>query len=191
MSPDGHVLRAHRHWILGTHRARTSARRPPGHRSGGVWGRTAGHADSLARELGAAAYSDLDALLGDVDAVAIAVPPDAQAELAVRAADKGRHLLLDKPLALSADAADRVVAAVDRAGVRNLVFFTLRFTSSVADGSTAFPRRRRFEALGFAYTHPSTSLTTHTGPRHGDRNTARCGTSDRTPCQCSCPSLVR
>jgi predicted dehydrogenase len=98
----------------------------------GVWGRTPEHAETLAGELGTAAYSDLDALLDDVDAAAIAVPPDAQAELAVRAADKGRHLLLDKPLALSADGADRVVAAVDRAGVRNLVFFTVRFTSSVA-----------------------------------------------------------
>jgi predicted dehydrogenase len=98
----------------------------------GVWGRTSEHTESLARELATAAYTDLEALLDDVDAVAIAVPPDAQAELAVRAADKGRHLLLDKPLALTAGGADRVVAAVDRAGVRNLVFFTVRFTSSVA-----------------------------------------------------------
>ena len=97
----------------------------------GVWGRTPDHAQSLASDLGAAAYRDLDALLDDVDAVAIAVPPDAQASLAVRAAAKGRHLLLDKPLALSARAADEVVTAVDRAGVRNLVFFTMRFTPSV------------------------------------------------------------
>jgi len=67
-----------------------------------------------------------------VDAVALAVPPDVQADLATRVADKGRHLLLDKPLSLTAEAADRLAAAIDGAGVRSLVFFTLRFTSSVA-----------------------------------------------------------
>jgi predicted dehydrogenase len=111
----------------------------------GVWGRTPAHVESVSRELGTSAYPDLDALLDDVDAVAIAVPPDAQADFAVRAADKGRHVLLDKPLALSSDGAERVVAAVERAGVRNLVFFTLRFTSSVArwlEGIPAAPSIR-------------------------------------------------
>lgn len=98
----------------------------------GVWGRSVDHASSVARELGIKAYSDLDTMLDDVEAVAIAVPPDAQARLAVHAADNGKHLLLDKPLALSPEAADRLVAAVDRTGVRNLVFFTLRFTAAVS-----------------------------------------------------------
>jgi predicted dehydrogenase len=64
--------------------------------------------------------------------VAIAVPPDVQAELAVRAATAGRHLLLDKPLALSVDAADRVAAAAAEHQVATLVFFTLRFLPEVA-----------------------------------------------------------
>ena len=55
-----------------------------------------------------------------------------QAELAVRAATAGRHLLLDKPLALSLEAADRVAEAVADAGVASLVFFTLRFLPEVA-----------------------------------------------------------
>ncbi|WP_410095188.1 Gfo/Idh/MocA family oxidoreductase [Streptomyces sp. wa22] len=41
----------------------------------------------------------LDALLAASDAVAFAVPPDVQAPLAVRAAEAGCHLLLDKPVA--------------------------------------------------------------------------------------------
>ena len=64
--------------------------------------------------------------------MAIAVPPDVQAELAVRAAAAGRHLLLDKPLALSLDAADRVAEAVTAAEVASLVFFTLRFLPELA-----------------------------------------------------------
>ena len=97
----------------------------------GVWGRDPDKADQVAGELGTRPYADLDALLADIDAVAIAVPPDVQADLAVRAAQAGRHLVLDKPLALSLDAADRVVAAVEGSGVAAIVFFTNRFYSNV------------------------------------------------------------
>jgi predicted dehydrogenase len=51
--------------------------------------------------------------------------------LAVRAAEAGRHLLLDKPLSLSVAGADRVVAAVERNQVASLVFFTNRFFGNV------------------------------------------------------------
>jgi predicted dehydrogenase len=98
----------------------------------GVWGRDPGKADAVARRFGVGGFTDLDRLLDAVDAVAIAVPPDVQAELAVRAAAAGRHLLLDKPLALSLDGADRVVEAVAANQVASLVFFTLRFLPEVA-----------------------------------------------------------
>jgi predicted dehydrogenase len=92
-----------------------------------VWGRDAAKASALASELGAVAYPDFDDFLAQVDAVAFAVPPDIQAELATRAAQAGKHLLLDKPLATSAAAAREVAEAVRRAGVSSVVFFTSRF----------------------------------------------------------------
>jgi predicted dehydrogenase len=98
----------------------------------GIWGRDPARTRAAAERFGIAGHTDLDGLLAEVDAVAIAVPPDVQAELAVRAAAAGRHLLLDKPLALSLEAADRVAAAVAGAGVASLVFFTLRFLPEVA-----------------------------------------------------------
>ena len=98
----------------------------------GIWGRDPAKTAAAAERFGVAGHTDLDGLLAEVDAVAIAVPPDVQAELAVRAAAAGRHLLLDKPLALSLEAADRVAAAVAGAGVASLVFFTLRFLPEVA-----------------------------------------------------------
>ncbi|GIF74544.1 Gfo/Idh/MocA family protein [Asanoa siamensis] len=98
----------------------------------GVWGRDPAKAAALAGESGARAYSDVDALLADVDAIALALPPDVQAEIAERAAKAGRHLLLDKPVALTVEAADRVVAAADAAGVASVVFFTGRFDDTVA-----------------------------------------------------------
>src|SRR6266508_360098 len=98
----------------------------------GVWGRNPSKAAAVAERFGVRAFHDLDALLEAVDAVAIAVPPDVQAELAVRAATAGRHLLLDKPLALSTDAARRVVEAVAANGVASLLFFTSRYHPEVA-----------------------------------------------------------
>ncbi|MEU8034258.1 Gfo/Idh/MocA family oxidoreductase, partial [Streptomyces sp. NPDC049099] len=93
----------------------------------GVWGRRPEAATALAEQYDVAAYADVDALLADVDAVAVALPPSAQAELAVRAARAGRHLLLDKPLGVSVAEGRAVVEAAERAGVASVVFFTARF----------------------------------------------------------------
>lgn len=93
----------------------------------GVWGRRPDAAKELADRHGTRAYDDADALLSDVDAVAVALPPAVQAELAVRAARAGCHLLLDKPLAATVPQGRAVVEAVRAAGVASVVFFTARF----------------------------------------------------------------
>lgn len=99
----------------------------------GVWGRSFSRAAELAEVFGARPYESVEEMFADVDAVAFAVPPDVQAALAVRAAAAGCHLLLDKPVAFTTEEAGRIVDAVDRAGVRSLVFFTSRFTVNQAD----------------------------------------------------------
>jgi predicted dehydrogenase len=93
----------------------------------GVWGRHFGRATSLATAHGARPYDDYDALLADVDVVDFSLDPDAQAELATRAAEAGKHLLLEKPIATSVEAAVRLEAAAARSGVSSVVFFTRRF----------------------------------------------------------------
>jgi predicted dehydrogenase len=98
----------------------------------GVWGRDPEKTRTLAARHGATAYPDLDALLRDVDAVAFAVPPDVQAEIALKAAAAGKHLLLDKPVALTTAAADALVRAVDDHQTASLVFFTARFVPEIA-----------------------------------------------------------
>jgi predicted dehydrogenase len=97
----------------------------------GVWGRDPAKASDVAARLGTTAYEDVNELLSRVDAVAIAVPPDVQATLAVRAAQAGCHLLLDKPIALDVGLAQAVVDAVEKAGVASVVFFTARFRPEV------------------------------------------------------------
>jgi predicted dehydrogenase len=93
----------------------------------GVWGRDLAKAKAVGAQFDVPGYADVDALLADVDAVAVALPPDVQAPLAVRAAEAGKHLLLEKPIALDVPAADRIVDAVRASGVASVVFFTLRF----------------------------------------------------------------
>ncbi|WP_141208422.1 Gfo/Idh/MocA family protein [Streptomyces griseorubiginosus] len=93
----------------------------------GVWGRRPEAAKEVADEHGTRVYDDVDVLLADVDAVAVALPPAVQAELAARAARAGRHLLLDKPLATTVGQGRAVVEAVRETGVASVVFFTSRF----------------------------------------------------------------
>ncbi|WP_457032144.1 Gfo/Idh/MocA family protein [Kitasatospora sp. P5_F3] len=98
----------------------------------GVWGRRPEAAAELAAEYGVPAFADVDRLLAEVDAVSIALPPAVQAEYAVRAAEAGKHLLLDKPVALTVDQARGVAEAAERAKVASVVFFTLRFGADQA-----------------------------------------------------------
>jgi predicted dehydrogenase len=113
------------YWAKGVHAP--SVRHHPDADLVGVWGRDPSKTAELATEFGAQPFADVDALLADVDALTFAVPPDVQAEIAVRAAEAGRHLLLEKPIATSVVAAERIEEAVARAQVASIVFFTRRF----------------------------------------------------------------
>src|SRR4051812_50068258 len=93
------------HWARAVHAAALAGH--PSAQLVGVWGRDPAKAKAVGAEFDVAGYAHLDALLGDVDAVAIALPPDVQAPLAVRAAEAGKHLLLEKPIALDVAAAGR------------------------------------------------------------------------------------
>jgi predicted dehydrogenase len=96
----------------------------------GVWGRDPGKAADLAGRLDTRPYADVDELFADVDAVAFAVPPAIQSGLAIRAAQVGKHLLLDKPIALDVESADALESTAAAAGVASVVFFTDRFVDT-------------------------------------------------------------
>jgi predicted dehydrogenase len=96
-----------------------------------VWGRNATAAADLAASYQATPYQDFDRFLASVDAVDFAVPPDVQAPLATQAARAGKHLLLEKPIALTGPAANELAAAVSQAQVASVVFFTARFQPDV------------------------------------------------------------
>jgi len=97
----------------------------------GVWTRRAEIAGELAAAFGTRAYTDLDTLIADVEAVAFAVPPAVQGELALRAAAAGRHLICEKPVAETLPAARALVEQVRVSGVVTSVVLTLRYDDAV------------------------------------------------------------
>jgi predicted dehydrogenase len=113
------------HWAKITHAAGLSSE--PSVELSGIWGRNGAKTASLATELGTTGYDDVEEMFDAVDAVAFSVPPQVQSELALRAARAGKHLLLEKPIAVSVAEADRLADAVTEAGVASVVFFTSRF----------------------------------------------------------------
>jgi len=117
------------HWARITHAPALAA--TDGIDFAAVWGRNAGAAAELAGRYHATAYDDISQFVANVDAVAFAVPPGVQAAIATRAARAGKHLLLEKPVAISAADADALVDAVDQANVASVVFFTARFQADV------------------------------------------------------------
>lgn len=86
-------------------------------------------ARALAAIFGAdAAYDSVDALLADesVEAVYIATPPHVHAEQVVAAARAGKHILVEKPLALHEADGEAMLAAAAAAGVTLAVCFPMR-----------------------------------------------------------------
>ncbi len=67
----------------------------------GVLDADAARAGALADKLGVAAFTDIEAFLAEVDVVTIASPASTHAEVARRALNAGRHVYVEKPLALT------------------------------------------------------------------------------------------
>jgi predicted dehydrogenase len=111
----------------------------------GVWARRPEAARALAEAHGSRAVGSLEELWEVCEAVAFAVPPDVQAELATAAARAGKHLLLDKPLALTVRAAEALAAAVGEAGVVSQMVLTNRYGPH---GRAFLAEAQGFEVVG-------------------------------------------
>jgi predicted dehydrogenase len=86
-------------------------------------------AQHLADRYDARAYASLSAMLADdtIDAIDICVPTDVHESAVISVARAGKHLICEKPLTLTLDAADRMLAAVDAAGIIAMIGHVLRF----------------------------------------------------------------
>lgn len=83
-------------------------------------------------------YDDLSSVLrrDDVHAVIIATPSGAHLEPAVAAAAAGKHVVVEKPLEITTERCDRIIAACARSGVQLCTIFPSRF----ADANQALKR---------------------------------------------------
>jgi predicted dehydrogenase len=111
----------------------------------GVWARRPEAARALADAHGSRAVRSLEELWDVCEAVAFAVPPDVQAELAAVAARAGRHLLLDKPVALTVRAAEELAAVVGETGVVSQMVLTNRYAPT---GRAFLGAAEGFEVVG-------------------------------------------
>ncbi len=98
----------------------------------GIWGRNDDAVRAIAERHEVRAFATFEDLLDATDALTMAVPPAVQAELALRAAAAGKHLLLEKPLAMVSGEAHAIADAVAARGTRGLVFFLRRFVPEIA-----------------------------------------------------------
>ncbi len=107
----------------------------PGARLVAVTDVAAGAAAAFAAARGCAAEPDLDALLGrdDVDVVCVCVPSGLHAEVGVRAAKAGKHLVVEKPIDVTLEAADRLIEAARTAGVALTVISQHRFDPGLTE----------------------------------------------------------
>jgi predicted dehydrogenase len=111
-----------------------------------VCSRSPGRAEKVASELGAAFTTDVEAVIRDpeVDALDIVVPTPLHRELGVRALDGGKDVLLEKPIALTLEDADAIIAAAERSGRQLMVGMVLRYFAEYVE----IERRIRGGELG-------------------------------------------
>ncbi len=101
-----------------------------------IAGRRRDRAETAARQYGIpAVLGDHRALLMDrnVEAVVITTPNDSHAAIACEAAKAGKHVLVEKPMALDAASAETMVRAAENGGVTLMVAQSRRFSDAVQE----------------------------------------------------------
>ncbi len=97
-------------------------------------------AQAAASEYGGKAYAEYTDMLSDVDAVFISSPNFLHVEQAVACAEAGKHVFVEKPMALTIEDAEKIEGAVEKAGVASFVGFSVQF------GGTALQLRNMCRA---------------------------------------------
>ncbi len=100
-----------------------------------IYAKGNGRANDLAAELGTTATTDLDSILRDesIEAVDICLPTPAHRAATEAALDAGKHVLLEKPLALSIEDGEALVSAARQTDRVFMVAHVLRFWPEYVD----------------------------------------------------------
>ena len=89
-------------------------------------------AKKTGEDLGTDWTTDIDEVLGrnDIDCVMVMTPSGTHAEIGVRAAKAGKHVITTKPMDVSTEACDQLIAACDEAGVKLAVDYQSRYVDN-------------------------------------------------------------
>jgi predicted dehydrogenase len=120
----------------------------------GVCDLDGGRAAKIAAELGAAAFMEVDDLLARVEAVTIAVPTPAHAEVGLRALELGVPVLMEKPLAATLAEADSLIAAAGRKQLQLQVGHIERYNRALRAAEPFLDGPRYMESLRLAPFQP-------------------------------------
>ncbi len=101
-------------------------------------------ADAIASKFGVPAYYDIDDFLAqkDIDAVAVLTPSGMHPEHVIACARAGKHVVVEKPMALRLQDADDMIRACDEAGVKLFVVKQNRFNVPVVKAREALEAGR-------------------------------------------------
>lgn len=93
----------------------------------------AARAEEYATKYGVKAYCEYEKMLADdeIDAISICTPSGMHAEQAIKALSFGKHVLLEKPMALTASDAKAVCEAAEASGKVLSVIFQMRYTDDI------------------------------------------------------------
>ena len=104
----------------------------PDVRFAGVWAPTPGPVRELADRHHVRPFDRFADLLDHCDAVAFAVPPPVQAELAAAAAQRGKSVFLERPMAGDIAGAEELAEAVQRSKVTSQIGLAWRYSTYAA-----------------------------------------------------------
>lgn len=93
----------------------------------GIFDKDNKRARSLAKKYGTTAFGDYETLLETCDAVSICVPTASHCDMFLQAAARGVHAIVEKPITMSIDEADRMIEAAHQADVTLMVGHVERF----------------------------------------------------------------
>ncbi len=97
----------------------------------GICDANAETASAIAAEHGCRAFTDWRELLELADIVSIATPTETHCEIACAFLERGVHVLVEKPMALSVAEADAMIAAAERSGAKLMVGQLERFNPAM------------------------------------------------------------
>jgi predicted dehydrogenase len=93
----------------------------------GVVSKSRTSAAALASRIGTKSFEGFEALLDRVDIVDLCVPTDLHCEMTLRAAEAGKHVICEKPMALTLQEGQAMIRACEQAGVRLFIAMVVRF----------------------------------------------------------------